>query len=595
MSKKDTNKVTVVPEDKIGRRVKDFGRHQEFNWSETKCTACGRCSRICPVDAITVDRSKLVDKRMRSAPCSQACPSGVDGSRYARFIAEGKFGEAAAVMREKVPFPLVLGHVCKRPCESECQRGKYEGSLQLRALKRFAAANDTGLWQQQLNPAPATGKKIAVVGSGPAGLSTAYFLNLLGHKVTVFEALPDKGGKMLSSIPDYQLPKDVVADEIGIIENLGVEIKTDSSVESTEKLLGEGYDAVALAVGVKGWGKSIKLPIPGSDHEGVIKGTPLLEEIEAGQTPAFGQKVAVLGGGAAAFKIALAAARGGATEVHIFGQEHTGGDEAESWDVDEALVEGVTVHSSSMFYRVITENGDAKGIGALKIRALGYDSDNEVCYDTLPEDEEVFAVDSIISTINNDDLKKEPMGVSPGVFAAGDAVNEQRSVIQSIAAARWVAAAVDRYLGGAGDIDQPLAPPESAKAVTPLRDFKSKFPSPVPVKYLKAADGSQVASEQLLPQTGAVADAKRCLKCDLTYELSDYQLDVNTCVFCGRCIESCYWNAITPGAGYEKARRAAEAVSAGEKRSAAVLTVLVAVGVLLIAAVITSKMTEIFA
>jgi hypothetical protein len=425
-------------------------------------------------------------------------------------------------------------------------------------------------------------------------MSIAYFLKILGHDVTVFESLPDKGGKMLSSIPDYQLPKDVVAAEIGIIESLGVEVKTNSSVDSTASLFAQGFEAVALAIGVKGWGKSIKLPIPGCDAEGVVAGSELLKKIAAEWPLELGSRVMVLGGGTDAFRIALAAAREGA-EVHIFGQEHTGGTDADAWEVDQALAEGVTVHSSSLFYRVVSADGKVQGVAGLKIRALGYDSDNQACYDPLPLDEQFFEADSVVSTISSEDISREPMGVSPGVFAAGDAVNEQRSVIESIAAARWVAAAVDRYLGGSGDLTQTLAVPESDAAVTPLKDLKSKFPSPVPVKYVRAADGSQAASEQTLPDAAAVADAKRCLKCDLSYNLKDYQLETGVCVYCGRCIEACYWNAITPGAGYEQARQVAEAVSAKDKRFATVLTVLVAIGVVLIAAVTFMKLTDILA
>jgi NADPH-dependent glutamate synthase beta subunit-like oxidoreductase len=595
MTKQKTADIRIVPEEKVSRRSKVFGAREEFKWVESHCTACGRCSRVCPVDAINIDRTKELTKRMRSAPCSQACPAGLDGSRYARFIGEGRYGEAAAVIRERAPFPLVLGHVCKRPCEAECQRGQYEGTLQLRALKRFAAVKDDGEWRKRLKIAPDTGKKVAVVGSGPAGMSIAWFLRTLGHQVTVFEALPDKGGKMMSSIPDYQLPKDVVAGEIEIIESLGVEVRTNTSVESTQSLLADGYDAVALAIGVKGWGKSIKLPIPGTGDAGVVSGAEMMKKIEAACPLELGQKVIVLGGGAQAFRIALTAAREGATDVHIFGQEHTGGADPDAWEVDSALAEGVVVHSSSMFYRVIREDGQVRGVSACKIRALGYDSNGQACFDALPGDEEIYEADSVVSTFDEKDFESEPMGVRPSVFAAGDAVNEQRSVIESIAAARWVAAAVDRYLGGAGDLTMELAGPESAAALTPIKDVKTKFPSPVPVRYVKAGDGSQAASEQTLPDTAAVADARRCLKCDLSYELKDYQLDTGVCVFCGRCVEACYWKAITPGAGYEKARQAAEVVEARDKRFSTILTVLVSIGVLLIAAVTFSKLADILA
>ncbi|AKG54380.1 hypothetical protein DGWBC_1766 [Dehalogenimonas sp. WBC-2] len=584
--------VVVIPAEAVGRDHKTFGKREEFKWSEAKCTACGRCSRICPVDAITVDRTKEVTKRMRSAPCSQACPAGIDSSRYIRFIGEGKFSEAAAVMREKVPFPWVLGHICKRPCESVCQRGKYEGSLLIRALKRFAAANDNGQWRQGINVAASSGKNVAVIGSGPAGLSTAYYLNLLGHKVTVFEALPNKGGKMLSSIPDYQLPKDVMNAEIEIIESLGVEIKTNSKIESVATLLNSGFDAVALAIGVQGWGKSLKLPIPDSQDKAVINGESLIKTIEAGKELDLGKRVIVLGGGATAFKVALGAARGGAKEVHIFGQEHIGGGEADAWEVDEALAEGVVVHSSSLFYRVIVEEGQIKGVGAQKVRAFGYDRDGKLGYEPLPGIEEVFTADSVVSAMGTPGSSDGPMEVRQGVFAAGDAVNEQRSVIESIAAARWVASNIDRYLGGDGDLDQTLAPAESAKATTPLREFRRKFPSVVPVEQVKTSDGSLAASEQTLSASAAVADAGRCLKCDLSYDLKNYKLDTGVCVFCGRCIEACLWSAITPGDGYTVAAEAIKKTEQadGRKTFSYVLAILVITVAVMIAAILLPKL-----
>ena len=599
MAKTDNKNIVIVPEQAVSKGRKTFGSHQEFKWSEAKCTACDRCDRACPVDAITLDRTKQVKKRMRAAPCSQACPAGLDASRYIRFIAEGKYAEAVAVMRERVPFPLVLGYICKHPCESACQRNEYEGSLLIRALKRFAAEKDDGSWRQKLKISAPTGKKIAVIGSGPAGLSTAYYLALMGHKVTVFEALPDKGGKMLSSIPEYQLPKDVMNLEIKTIENFGIDIKTNSRVESVESLFGQGFDSAVLATGILGWGKSLKLPIPGSRDAGVSDGETLVADLDAGKPVEFGQKVIILGGGSLAFRLAVAAARAGAKEVHIFGQEHTGDREADSFEVDEAVAEGVIVHSSSLFYRVFSENGKAAGVIGQKIRAFGYDKAGELAYDLLPNTEEKYPADIVISALGRaGDTPKGDLEVCrKGVFAAGDAVNEQRSVVESIAAGRWVASMADRYLGGSGNLDQQLAPPESSKAVTPIRSLLRRMPSPVPVKQVKVADGSMAASEQTLDAKAAKLDAERCLKCDLCYDLKDYVLDTNTCVFCGRCVEACMWSAIVPGTGYTtavEARRETEKVESAEQAGKRkvywyALRILIAAGALLIAAVLLSK------
>ncbi len=599
MAKIDNKNIVIVPEQAVSKGRKTFGAHQEFKWSEAKCTACDRCERACPVDAIALDRTKQVKKRMRTAPCSQACPAGLDASRYIRFIAEGKYAEAVAVMRERVPFPLILGYICKHPCESACQRNEYEGSLLIRALKRFAAEKDDGSWRKNLKIAPATGKKVAVIGSGPAGLSTAYYLALLGHKVTVFEALPDKGGKMLSSIPEYQLPKDVMNLEIKTIESFGVDIKTNYRVETVDSLFAQGFDSAVLATGILGWGKSLKLPIPGSRDAGVSDGETNMADLDAGKPVEFGQKVTILGGGSLAFRLAVAAARAGAKEVHIFGQEHTGDREADSFEVDEAVGEGVIVHSSSLFYRVFSDQGKAAGVMGQKIRSFGYDKNGDLSYDPLPNTEEKYPADNVISALGRvGDTPQGSLEVGrKGVFAAGDAVNEQRSVIESIAAGRWTASMADRYLGGSGNLEMSLAPPESSKAVTPIRSLLRRMPSLVPVNQVKVADGSVAASEQTLEEKAAKLDAERCLKCDLCYDLKDYELDTNTCVFCGRCVEACMWNAIIPGTGYTTAvdaRREAEKVESAEqagKRKVYLyaLRILVAAGALLIAAVILSK------
>ncbi len=600
MAKYDSKNVAVIPAEAVGRTLKSFGGHEEFKWSEVKCTSCQRCHRACPVEAITVDRKDAIKKRMRAAPCSQACPAGLDVSRYVRFIAEGKYPEAVAVMRERVPFPLVLGYICKRPCESKCQRGQYEGSLLIRALKRFAAENDDGAWRKNIKVAPSTGKKVAIVGSGPSGLSTAYYLALLGHQVTVFEALPDKGGKMLSSIPEQQLPKAVMNREIETIESFGVDIRTNARVESVESLFKQGYDSAVLATGVTGWGKSLKLPIPGFGDPGVINGEAVIADLEAGKTVGLGQRTVILGGGSLAFRLAAAAAKNGVKEVHIFGQEHTGDREADAMEVDEALAEGVVVHSSSLFYHVLSDNGRAGGIMSQKIRAFGYDRGGSLEYDLLPGTEEKFAADSVISALGKSgDVPRGDLEVCrDGVFAIGDAVNEQRSVVESIAAGRWAASMVDSFLGGSGNIDAALAPAESSRVLTPIHEVRKRFPSPVAVKQVRIADGSLAASEQTLAAKAAVADAERCLKCDLSYDLKDYELDARACVFCGRCIEACYWGAITPGPGYaaaaEAKKRADQEAAQADRRKvfSYALPILVIAGAVMIAAIVLSKLFE---
>ena len=169
-----------------------------------------------------------VCKQLVKSPCQNSCPAGIDVPRYIRAVGDGKYGEAVAVIREKIPFPAICGYVCVHFCEAKCRRGELEEPIAIRELKRFAADHDNGLWKQSVKVASPTGKKVAIIGSGPAGLTAAYYSAVLGHDVTVFEALPKAGGMMRVGIPTYRLPAEVLDKEIQEIENVGVKIKTNS-------------------------------------------------------------------------------------------------------------------------------------------------------------------------------------------------------------------------------------------------------------------------------------------------------------------------------------------------------------------------------
>ncbi|MDO8687712.1 MAG: FAD-dependent oxidoreductase, partial [Dehalococcoidales bacterium] len=231
---------TQYPEQRLttSRRI----RGNELIWDKERCSGCTTCARTCPQGAIFITTSKDV---INFAPCSQACPAGIEIPRYLRFITEGKPAEAVAIIREKIPFPFVCGRVCIHPCEKNCQRTQLDGAISIRALKRYATDHDATLsWKENSLVAASTGKRVAVVGGGPAGLTAAYYLAKLGHKVTVYEALPEPGGMMRVGIPDYRLPKNLLKAEIKEIENVGVEIKTNARVESLDKLFAEGFQAV---------------------------------------------------------------------------------------------------------------------------------------------------------------------------------------------------------------------------------------------------------------------------------------------------------------------------------------------------------------
>ncbi len=238
------------------------------------CKFCTACVEVCPTGALLDVGLPKGEKDAALVPCRAACPAMTDVPRYVRLIAQGKYAEATAVVRERAPFPTVLGYVCFHPCEDACRRGKVNARIGICALKRYAAENDNGLWKQNLaKPAP-TGKRVAVIGSGPAGLTAAYFLARRGHAVTVLEAASEAGGMMRYGIPMYRLPRKILDRDIAEIAAQGVQIKTNSRVESLDDVRAQ-HDAVFLAVGAS---LSKQIPLEGSDLDRVLWGVEFLKQ-----------------------------------------------------------------------------------------------------------------------------------------------------------------------------------------------------------------------------------------------------------------------------------------------------------------------------
>lgn len=233
----------------------------------------------------------VVNKASKMAPCQQACPAEIDVPRYIRAVQKGDFDLALAVIREKIPFPSVCGYACMHPCEAKCNMNLIDNPIAIRALKRVAA--EKGSLSKIERISRKTGKNVAVLGSGPAGLTGAYYLAKLGHTVTVFEANSEPGGMMRQAIPEYRLPKNILDSEIKIIKETGIELKTNTRIESMTKLREQRYDAVLLATGAP---QSVKMGIEGEDLAKIIDGLSLLRQVKEGEKVKLGGKICVVGG-----------------------------------------------------------------------------------------------------------------------------------------------------------------------------------------------------------------------------------------------------------------------------------------------------------
>ncbi len=493
--------------------------------AEAGCRFCGACVEVCPTGAMR-DREELVRGKKRPAglvPCRYVCPAEIDVPRYLRFIRERRFPEAAAVIREKVPFPKVLGYVCHHPCEQVCRRAQVNESVSIRNLKRFAAENREMLWKGNGRSRSPTGKRVAIVGAGPAGLTAAFYLARLGHGVIVLESMPFAGGMMRFGIPDYRLPRDVLESEIREIEQAGVEIRTGSRVESLDGLLEEqGHDAVVVAVGAH---KGSRLAVPGSDLDGVWVSLDFLREVNLGSSVNMGEKTLVIGGGNVAFDCGRAALRAGAKEVRIVCLEKRESMPAVQEEIDEGEREGIRIHPSRACSRLLGKDGRITAVECLKVESFSLDEEGKPRVDTIEGSEHLFPADTLVFAVGQApdipdgfDLDRDEGGrveADPltlessreGVFAAGDAVTGTSWVIEAVASGRKAAVNVDRYLGGTGHIDERLAPVEEYESwLGPAEGFAA------------LARGEEDGGG--FDEHSAPAEASRCLRCDLRLRMT---------------------------------------------------------------------------
>ncbi len=499
---------------------------------EPGCRFCTACVEVCPTGA-------LLDKEeFKEAPCKTFCPAGIDIPRYVYLVSEGKFAEAAAVIREKVPLPRVLGYVCPHDCELKCRRGDVNEPIAIRALKRFAAEHDDKRWKERLKPVTPTSKKVAIVGSGPAGLSAAYYLSILGYSVTLFEAAPKPGGMMQTGIPRFLLPQEVLDEEITEILSFGADLRLNSPVENVSELLEDGYDAALLAIGLQ---EGRKLPIPGNDLEGVLIGLDFLRDVSEGKEVKLGQNVLVLGSGGVACDVARTARRLGAPRVAIACLESRETIPAPPQDIKQTEDEGIEIFPSRSFKQILGENGGLKGVECLQVKWMEFDEEGRLHLETFPNSEHVLETDTVIFAIgqglNRPFAEKSGLELTSkgiikasletlesnlkGIFVSGDAITGPASVGEAIATGRRAASSIDKYLGGQGLLEEELSHEEE---IPSYLGREESFAEKARVKPLLLPAAERVQSfeeaELALSTEQAVIESRRCLRCDLRFKIT---------------------------------------------------------------------------
>lgn len=535
---KDVRGVGVLQFNKKGNEIY-VGTKDDISLADAGCRFCGACVEVCPTGTLR-DKEGLINlelnKNLALVPCKAACPAGTDVPRYVRYIKEGKYSEAIAVIREKVPFPLSLGHVCNHVCESACRRKEVNESVSIKELKRFAAENDKKLWKEKLKKAEATDKSVAVVGAGPAGLTAGYYLAKQGHKVTIFESQPYAGGMLRVGIPEYRLPKELLQNEIDEIASVGLNIETNRRINSTDELLNNGYNAVVLAIGTH---EGVKLPITGKDLDGVLVNTEFLRDVSLNKDVKVGNKVVVLGGGNVAFDCARVAKRLGAEEVHLLCLESKENMPASIEEINEGEEEGIVIHPAQSFISIEENENKVCGVKCLDVKSFTFDNNRRAIIETVEGSEHIIEADTVIFAVGQRPENNNGFGVEnirgsyivvnqdtlatskEGVFAAGDAIYGTKSVVEAIESGRRAAISVDKYLGGNGDINEILAPVEEPnKCIGKVNGFAELQREDIVLEDNKVRVNSFCAVNKCFSDNKAQNESNRCLQCDLRTKIS---------------------------------------------------------------------------
>ncbi len=534
------------------------------------CTGCRQCEMVCNVAVPDQYNSEMVSRRAAyiafpqavpkkaviekqgTSPCNYTCPAGIRAHGYVALVRTGKYKEAYHLIQDATPLAGSLGRACYAPCEGECTRGSIEGTLPLRRIKRFIADRYYGE-----NPEPEISimaepndKKVAVIGSGPAGLTAAFHLSRKGYRVKIFEAQKEPGGMLRLAIPSYRLPREVVERDIKNVTALGVEIETGVRVENIEALNKE-FDAVFLATGTQATGK---MGIEGEDLEGVVTSLDFLRQVSLDKNTSLKDKmVVVVGGGNVAVDSARVAVRLGAGKVIV--QYRRGREEmpAHGWEIEAALKEGVQFHYLAAPVKFTGRNGRLTDVMSVRMELGDTDSGGRRKPLSVKGSEYITEADLVITAVGlkpdtkelggNLNLNKngtvcvDPHTLQtslPSVFAGGDVVTGPSMIVNAVGHGRRAAFFIDLYLSGrdlkGAEYDYRLPAVDRDRVINRQKTYK-KLPPVEKSEDLTVGVSNFNETESPLTEEEAIYSSGRCLDCGV-------------CSECGQCVKECPARAI---------------------------------------------------
>ena len=535
-----------------------------------KCTSCNECANVCPVELPNEYDEGLATKKAAfkkyaqaipgayaiqktdTAPCRLACPAGLNVQGYVQMVKQGKYKEALSIIMNDLPLPGVLGRICPHGCEDACRRCEVEQPVAIRDLKRLAA-DKFDCRDIEIECPPPREEKVAIIGSGPAGLSCAYQLAKKGILSTIYEALPQPGGMLRVGIPAHRLPREIIDQEVEVITNLGVEIKTSTALGSDltlDGLLENGYKAVYLAMGAH---KGIELGIPGEKTNGVRQGVEFLREVNLTGKTEVGRKVGIIGGGNVAIDVARSAVRLGAEEVSIIYRRTRAEMPAWEEEIQAAEQEGTNITYLSAPQEVLTRDGKVVGLRCIRMELTEPDSSGRKRPIPIPGSEYDIEIDQLIPAIgqrpdlsaieNVTGLTFSRWGTTEvnsityatereGVFAGGDLQTGPWVAIGAVGAGKEAAESILRYIEGRA-MEEGREPTVNENPLyRPIPENEPIMPrARMPELPVEKRRGNFDEVELGYEEAAGQAEAGRCLNCGY-------------CCECYQCVEACLADAI---------------------------------------------------